>query len=451
MVLSVLQDTAFWQKSFATEVNATVPGYNIAAVAIFGIPWGIGTVIGLTARAIHNTPIFPTYPDDLTQAEVLAGFVMPYTIKALIGEKGLDAFFVLVFMALTSTISSSMIAVSSILSFDIYKTYLNPRASDKRLVKVSHITVVIHAVFITGVALALNYGGANITWLGYFRPVIACPGIIPLALTLLWSGQTRLAAIVAPILGFSTGLAIWLGTAQALYGRITMETTGASLPALYGAIGSFFSPALYSGVISQWKPYKFDWREFLRIELAEEAQIHTATPKSTASLSDKKSAEESTDAEPPAQGTDEVRVAAVTTSVEDPEKNAATTANGRLPAAVAGFLSPPTADQSLDEVRHPFDKETIRKLRHWEKIAWVIFVVIVLVTFVLWPMPLYRDYIFTKAFFSGWVTVAIFWQFLAFFAVVIYPLYDGRYEIQKGFRGVYRASVAYFSRKDTGS
>lgn len=47
-----------------------------------------------------------------------------------------------------------MIAVSSILSFDIYKTYINPKASDKRLVKVSHAAVVLHAIFIAGVSLA---------------------------------------------------------------------------------------------------------------------------------------------------------------------------------------------------------------------------------------------------------------------------------------------------------
>lgn len=153
----VVMDTAFWQKSFATEVNATVPGYNLAALAIFGIPWGLGTVIGLACRALHNTPIFPTYPGELTLAAVNAGFVMPYTVQALIGTQGVVAFLVLVFMALTSTVSSSMIAVSSILSFDVYKTYMNPRATDKKLVKVSHLAVVFHGVFMSGIAIALNY------------------------------------------------------------------------------------------------------------------------------------------------------------------------------------------------------------------------------------------------------------------------------------------------------
>lgn len=153
----VVMDTAFWQKSFATEVNATVPGYNLAALAIFGIPWGLGTVIGLACRALHNSPIFPTYPGGLTLADVNAGFVMPYTVQALIGTQGVVAFLVLVFMALTSTVSSSMIAVSSILSFDVYKTYMNPRATDKKLVKVSHLAVVFHGVFMSGIAIALNY------------------------------------------------------------------------------------------------------------------------------------------------------------------------------------------------------------------------------------------------------------------------------------------------------
>ncbi|KAH6647132.1 Sodium:solute symporter family-domain-containing protein [Truncatella angustata] len=442
----VVMDTAFWQKSFATEVNATVPGYNLAAFAIFGIPWGLGTVIGLTARAIHNTPIFPTYPGEFTSAQVNAGFVMPYTVKALIGDKGIVAFFVLLFMALTSTVSSSMIAVSSILSFDIYKTYLNPKASDKRLVKVSHIAVIIHGIFITAVALALNYGGADMTWIGYFRPIIACPGIIPLALTLLWSGQTRLAAVASPILGFLTGLSIWLGTAKALYGVINMTTTEASLPALYGAIGSFFSPALYSVVISQFGPEQFDWRIFLRIELVEEAQIHHTTPESEGTLTDEKFGDNETGAVEPSRAVLKTPVAGVTDPANDLEKHRA---GAQLAGAVADVpsSSSSSAKISLDDVRHPFDEGTLRELHRWQRIAWIMFVFVVLVTFVLWPMPLYRDYVFTRTFFSSWTAVAIFWQFFAFAAVVIYPLYDGRHEITKGVRGVWKATSSFFGRR----
>ncbi|KAF4124066.1 transporter [Geosmithia morbida] len=392
----VIMDTAFWQKSFATEVKATVPGYNLAAAAIFGIPWGLGTVLGLSARALHNTSVWPGYPVDITMAEVNAGYVMPYLVKGLIGTRGVDAFLVLMFMALTSTISSSMIAVSSILSFDVYKTYINPCATDKKLVSVSHLTVVIHGVFITGVSLALNYGGADMTWIGYFRPVLSCPGIIPLALTLCWSRQTRLAAIASPVLGFFSGLAVWLGTAYAIYGKVNMTTTEGSLPALFGAITSFFSPAIYSVVISLYRPYVFDWRKFLVAEIVEERRLHK---------------------EDPDPATSQVRV----------DSGSGLDSSDFDAAAI-----------SLDDVQHPFDEATLRELRRWYRIACYIFVGIVLVTFVAWPMPLYRDYIFTKTFFKSWTTVAIIWQFFAFFAVVVYPLYDGRYEIAKGYRGVWK-------------
>ncbi|KAL6886133.1 hypothetical protein HDV57DRAFT_508421 [Trichoderma longibrachiatum] len=442
----VVMDTAFWQKSFATEVKATVPGYNIAAVAIFGIPWGLGTVIGLTARAIHNTPIFPTYPGEFSPSLVNAGLVMPYTIKALIGDKGIIAFFVLLFMALTSTVSSSMIAVSSIISFDLYKTYINPKATDKRLMKVSHLAVVFHTIFITGISLALNYGGADMTWIGYFRPILSCPGIIPLGLTLGWSKQTRLAAIASPILGFLTGLSVWLATAKSMYGTINIATTEASFPALYGAIASFFSPALYSVVISLYKPESFDWRRFLLIELAE-------APK----------ADESESSTPPSDDEKENKTAISSRESErhgiviseSPSEDASVIASDAEKADAVKVRERQTVGESasgdngsvdLDNVQHPFSEETLQELRHWYRIAWAFFVVIVLITFVAWPMPLYRNYIFTKSFFSGWTTVAIIWQFFAFFAVVVYPLYDGRHAIVKASRGVWRAIGRKFNR-----
>ncbi|KAJ5102552.1 hypothetical protein N7532_003081 [Penicillium argentinense] len=437
----VVMDTAFWQKSFATEVQATVPGYNIAAISVFGIPWGLGTVIGLTARAIHNTPIFPTYPGTLTSTEISMGMVMPYTIKALIGDKGIIGFFFLLFMALTSTVSSSMIAVSSILSYDLYKTYLNPKVTDKKLVKVSHLTVVIHGVFITGISIAMNYGGANMTWINYLRPVISCPGIIPLILTLFWSRQTRLAAIISPVLGFFTGLAVWLATAWSMYGAVDIAATSEEYPALYAAIASFFSPALYSAILSLYKPYIFDWREFLRIELQDEAKLHADSDSGTPS----ESGYENSDSKNAKDSVKSITNIPKSESMQEEDSDRIDEVNEKAPAKEQ--LSLPVEKQSLDDIQHPFDEGTLKELYRWLRIAVIMFVVIVLVTWVAWPLPLYRDYIFTKSFFSGWVTVAIIWQFGAFGAVVIYPLYDGRHAIATGTRGIWNSSREYLGKR----
>jgi hypothetical protein len=57
--------------------------------------------------------------------------------------------------------------------------------------------------------------------------------------------QTRL-ALISSILGFATGLIIWLTTAKQMYGAVNLTTTGNTLSALYGAIGSLFSLQSYS-------------------------------------------------------------------------------------------------------------------------------------------------------------------------------------------------------------
>lgn len=123
------------------------------------MPWGIGTVIGLSARAIENTPIFVTYPEMMTTAQVNSGLVMPFVVKSLFGSSAVIAILVLIFMDITSTVSSSLIAVSSIVSFDVYRTYMNRNATDGQILTVSHAGVVGYGFVIVGWTLAMNYAG----------------------------------------------------------------------------------------------------------------------------------------------------------------------------------------------------------------------------------------------------------------------------------------------------
>jgi hypothetical protein len=412
----VLMDTAFWQKSFASEVHSTVPAYDLVSIVIIAIPWCTGTIIGLSARAIEKTPVWFDYPNTLTITQVNSGLVMPYVLRSLLGKGATTGLLVLVFMAITSTVSSSMIAVSSIISLDFFRTYINPRASDRKTLKVSHWGVVFHGCFMAGFAIMLEYAGATNNWSTYFRPVIACPGILPLALTLLWSRQTKLAAILGPILGLLSGLATWLSLSWYWSGAINIETTQVQLPGLYGAIVSFFSPALYSVIISLAWPSRFDWREFLRIDLIEDKSQPSSSLQSRLPSSE-----------------------AVNETLR--KGNGAEKGSYSISGKESGSLpSPPriqlNSQVPLDEVVHPFDEETIRHIKKWFKIASIYFIINVLVTFVLWPLPLYRDWIFTKSFFCGWVAMAIMWHFAAILAVILYPIYDGRHEIARAIQGM---------------
>ncbi|KAE9974372.1 hypothetical protein BLS_001780 [Venturia inaequalis] len=409
----VVMDTGFWQKSFASEVRSTVPAYGLVSVVILAIPWCTGTIIGLSARAIEKSPIWYDYPNILTLKQVNSGLVMPYVLRSLLGEGATTGLLVLIFMAITSTVSSSMIAVSSIISLDGYRTYINPRASDRKTLQVSHWGVVFHGGFMAAFAIMLEYAGATNNWSTYFRPIIACPGILPLILTLLWSRQTKAAAILAPILGLLSGVATWLSLSWKWSGAINITTTQVQLPGLYGAIVSFFSPALYSVIISLIWPSRFDWREFLRIDLIEDNSQPSSTLPSTFPSKEafNETVKSGGDSEKASMGSAE-KAGPTSTS---------THAQSKLP---------------IDQVVHPFDEQTLKHINKWFKIAATYFVVNVLVTIVLWPMPLYRDYIFTKSFFGGWVSVAVIWHFGAMFAVIVYPVFDGRHEIARAVRGM---------------
>ena len=67
------------------------------------------------------------------------------------------------------------------------------------------------------------------------------------------------------------------------------------------------------------------------------------------------------------------------------------------------------------------------KLKKSALIARSITVFMALALIILWPMPMYgTGYIFSEKFFTGWVSVGIFWLFCSTAAVGIFPLIQGR-------------------------
>lgn len=57
----------------------------------------------------------------LADADVSAGLPAPSAAAALLGQSGAAAILILLFLAVTSATSAELIAVSSILTYDVYK------------------------------------------------------------------------------------------------------------------------------------------------------------------------------------------------------------------------------------------------------------------------------------------------------------------------------------------
>ncbi|GES63277.1 Na+/solute symporter [Aspergillus terreus] len=243
----VIMDTSYFIKAFSAAPSSVVPGYTIGGIAYFSIPWGLGTIMSSVALGLENQPAFPTYPRRMTSTEVSNGLVLPYAAITIAGKGGAAAILLITFMAVTSTLSAQVIAVSSILSFDVYREYFKKSASDRDIIRASHFGVIFFAAFSAGFSTMLHYVGIDLGWTLYMLGVVTCPGIFPMSFTILWRRQSKAAAILSPIL---------------------VSTTGQILPCVYGTVGSALSPILYSVVITTIRPQNYNWDDFRKEKLA---------------------------------------------------------------------------------------------------------------------------------------------------------------------------------------
>ena len=77
----------------------------------------------------------------MSSNQVSAGLAAVFAASTMLGKSGAVALLITLFMAVVSCDSAELIAVSSILKFNIYKIYTKPPASPESLVKVAHINV----------------------------------------------------------------------------------------------------------------------------------------------------------------------------------------------------------------------------------------------------------------------------------------------------------------------
>ncbi|KAF2644173.1 urea transporter [Massarina eburnea CBS 473.64] len=220
---NVWTDQAYWQRAIASSPETAVKGYVLGSVAWYAIPFGMSTAVGLAAAALQGNGLLSV---PLTQASVSAGLAGPAAIVTLMGDTGAYLFIILVFMAVTSSVSAESIAASSLLTFDVYKSYINPKASVKTLLRVSIAGLVIYAIALSAISCIFYSAGIS---LNYLISILACllgGGALPMAFIVLWDRTSTFAAIVSPIIGLCSGLISWMVVTQIRSGAINIATTG---------------------------------------------------------------------------------------------------------------------------------------------------------------------------------------------------------------------------------
>jgi Na+/proline symporter len=147
---------AYWQRAIAAHPQYAVKAYLLGGLSWFAIPFGLATTMGLAGRALNI---------NLSPFAISQGLVLPEVAAALLGPAGAFACLVLVFMAVTSAASAELIAVSSLVTYDIYRTYIRPEAKGGEVVRVSHLTVIGFGLLMGVLAVLLNLTGINLGYL----------------------------------------------------------------------------------------------------------------------------------------------------------------------------------------------------------------------------------------------------------------------------------------------
>ena len=250
---TVFVDQAYWQRAIAAQPSSTVKGFLLGGMCWFSIPFTLATTMGLTAVALNV---------QLTPEQVQLGLTVPAAASVMMGEVGAIMVLVMLFMAVTSAGSAELIAVSSLITYDVYRTYSNPAATGKQLLKVSRTVIVVFGLGMGALAVVLLGMGLSLGFVYLAMGILIGSAVIPIALTITWSKTTRAGAVAGALIGVMLSLLTWTSVAASeANGVIDISSLGGAFPMLYGNVVAILSSGLICVVISLAQNKKYDWSQ----------------------------------------------------------------------------------------------------------------------------------------------------------------------------------------------
>jgi len=381
---TVFNDQAYWQRAIASKPQSCVKAYLLGGLAWFSIPFAFATTLGLSAVALYGDPDMRV----LSPADVSAGLPAPSAAAALLGTSGAAAMLILLFLAVTSATSAELIAVSSLLTYDVYKRYINPRATEAQIMRVSHMMVAFFAICMGFFGLIFYYIGVSMGWLYTFMGTLLGSAVVPIALCITWQKASKVGCMVGAISGLFAGIVAWLVTTSTLNDKnINVVTSGGDYEMLAGNLAAIGVGGIVSTVWSYLRPDNFSF------DVTRALNTPTHSAPTTGSGTDTPREDEKKDID---SGSGDVKVVPV-----DDE---------HVPKGV-------THDADLD----PVALKGAFRFAAWSSVALLIVMIILI------PLPLFFSQVVygTKGL-AAWVVIGIIWTFVAAFAVVIYPLYESR-------------------------
>lgn len=255
---TVFVDQSYWQSAIAARPSAAAKGYLLGGLCWFSIPFSLASSLGLASTAL----MLP-----ISSSEAGAGLVPPAVATELLGNAGAALILIMLFMAIVSTGSAESIAVSSLVSYDVYREYMNPEATGPQILFVSRVVIVVFGLLMGVFAILLDEIGVNLGWVYLFMGVMIGSAVVPLWNMMTWDKASGTGAVVAAWGGLAFSVVGWLIAASVQGGSITVDTLGTNEVMLSGNLIAILSGGTIHYVWSLIYPQDFRFDEL-------DAKIH---------------------------------------------------------------------------------------------------------------------------------------------------------------------------------
>ncbi|KAL1889023.1 urea permease [Sporothrix stenoceras] len=405
-ISAIWTDQAYWQRIIASDPRTAVRGYVLGSAAWYAIPFAMSTCMGLAAAALQGTEYAPI---KLTSAQVSAGLAAPAAAIALLGKSGAQLMIVLLFMAVTSSTSAESIAASSLMTFDIYKAYINPKAQNKTLLWTSIVGLFIYGIVLAAVCCIFNKVGISLSFLVKIFGCLMGGGSFPMAAIVLWDKTSTAAARWSPIAGLCSGLITWMVTTKVRSGHINVTTLGDAYNSLAADAVSIGIGLVMVISLTLIFPAKMPF-------------VINGVP---------------TDM-------DAARAAEVAADIEDAERDEKVDMEktlGQTVQPITDYTDGNAISSRFNRHREPIvpiSALTPEQVRSQKMLAWMAFTIGFFGFFILLPLTLYgTGYTFSLGFFKAYVVVAFLWIWISAVICIFLPLWESRMVLWNVLKAMY--------------
>jgi len=247
---TVFVDQSYWQRAIASRPRSVVPGFLVGGLAWFAIPFTLATTLGLAAVAVNL---------QLTPLEISSGLVAPLAAAHILGDVGAILMLTVLFTAVTAAGSAQLISVSSLITYDVFRTYVKPSSTGRQLMKISRYSILGFGLGMGALASLLFMSGVSLQYIYLAMGVLIGSAVAPISLAILWKNTNRYAATAAAIIGLGCGVSVWLGYAFSTSGEISLASTSDMFALLAGNLASILTSLVITVIGSLFRPENFNF------------------------------------------------------------------------------------------------------------------------------------------------------------------------------------------------